>query len=126
MTLGKALAILGAVVGVAWAAADPAAVAQWGAMLQHHPMLEGVGGGALLVALISCLPVKRPRTLDDWYDYLRDSLQTAVPAARRPVEMEAASGQRPAPGFERAGFERILAANEKPENPTPPARPAQP
>lgn len=69
-------------------AVHPEAVLAYAAALKQHPMVEGVGGGALLVAAISCLPKKMPRTPDDWYAYFRDTFQTAVPAARHPKDTE--------------------------------------
>ena len=51
-------------------------------MVMHHLTAAGFGGGVLIVALISCLPAKRPRSVDDWYSYFREALQTAIPAAR--------------------------------------------
>ena len=34
------------------------------------------------IAAISCLPEVRPKTADEWYAYIRHTLQTASPAAR--------------------------------------------
>ena len=34
------------------------------------------------IALVSCMPANRPKSIDDWYEYIRHSLQTAIPAAR--------------------------------------------
>lgn len=39
-------------------------------------------GTILGIALVSCMPATRPKTVDDWYDYIRHALQTAIPAAR--------------------------------------------
>lgn len=50
--------------------------------IAHHFAAYGFGAGAFLIAAISCMPEKRPSTIDDWYAYFRHSLQTAVPAAR--------------------------------------------
>lgn len=52
-------------------------------LLQAHLAATGVTGGLLFIALVSSLPEERPRTIDDWYRYFRESLQTAIPAARR-------------------------------------------
>ena len=54
-------------------------------LIQQHMTAAGLGSGVLFVALVSCLPVDRPKTLDQWYAYIRESLQTAIPAARHPV-----------------------------------------
>lgn len=54
------------------------------ALVMHHMTAAGFGSGVLIVALISCLPANRPKTLDQWYAYFRESLQTAIPAARHP------------------------------------------
>ena len=37
---------------------------------------------ALAIAGICVMPETRPKTIDDWYDYIRHTLQTAIPAAR--------------------------------------------
>ena len=37
---------------------------------------------ALFVAGVCCMPATRPKGIDDWWTWLRDTLQTAVPAAR--------------------------------------------
>ena len=34
------------------------------------------------IAFVSCMPPVRPKSIDDWYDYFRHTLQTAIPAAR--------------------------------------------
>lgn len=47
-----------------------------------HWAATGIGSGVLVVAFISCLPPKLPRTADEWYAYIRESLQTSIPAAR--------------------------------------------
>lgn len=52
-------------------------------LLAHHATAAGFGGGALLIASITCLPEKRPRSFDDFYAYVRDALQTAIPAGKR-------------------------------------------
>lgn len=52
-------------------------------LLAQHATAAGFGGGALLVAAITCLPAKRPRTLDEFYAYFRDAFQTAIPAGKR-------------------------------------------
>lgn len=52
-------------------------------LLAQHATAAGFGGGALLVAAITCLPESRPRTLDQLYTYVRDALQTAIPAGKR-------------------------------------------
>jgi hypothetical protein len=51
-------------------------------LIANHLTAAGFGGGVLIIALISCMPQNRPKTLDDWYAYIRHSLQTAIPAAR--------------------------------------------
>ena len=57
----------------------------WAAIQQHllrntEAYLGAVT--ALFIAAACVLPKKRPRTLDDFYDFFRDTVQTAVPAAR--------------------------------------------
>jgi hypothetical protein len=64
--------------------------------LAAHPAQFESAAAVLLFAFVSSLPAERPKTLDDWYAYLRESLQSAIPVGRHPV------------------------------NPTPPAAPAQP
>lgn len=39
-------------------------------------------GTLLVIALVSCMPEDRPKSIDDWYAYFRHALQTAIPAAR--------------------------------------------
>ncbi len=56
---------------------------QFASLIGHHMAATGIGSGVLMLALISCLPERRPRTVDDWYAYIRESLQTAIPASRR-------------------------------------------
>ncbi len=57
---------------------------QVGVLIIQHLTAAGFGGGVLIVAIISSLPPNRPRTLDDWWHFMRESLQTAIPAARHP------------------------------------------
>lgn len=56
------------------------------AFLSHHLAATGFGSGALIVAIISTMPQIRPKTLDDWWEWVRNSLQTAIPASRRQQE----------------------------------------
>jgi hypothetical protein len=65
------------------------------ALAAHPAQVEGAGA-VLLFAFVSSLPAQRPKTLDDWYAYFRESLQSAIPVGRHSA------------------------------NPTPPANPAQP
>ncbi len=37
---------------------------------------------ALCIAGVCMMPKNRPKTIDDWYTWFRDTVQTAVPAAR--------------------------------------------
>ena len=53
--------------------------------INQHMAATGVGSGVFIVALISCLPHNRPRTADEWYTFIREALQTAIPAARHPI-----------------------------------------
>ena len=66
------------------------------ALAAHPAQVEG-GAAVLLFAFISSLPAQRPKSLDDWYAYFRESLQSAIPVGR-----------------------------VHPVNPPPPAGPAQP
>ena len=50
--------------------------------LASHWQAYGAAATALSVAAICCMPAERPRSLDAWWKWMRDSLQTAVPAAR--------------------------------------------
>ena len=69
-------------------------------LLAQHITAAGFGGGALLIAAITCMPAKRPRSLDEFYAYVRDALQTAIPAGKRhpdpppPGEPAQKSGER--------------------------------
>ena len=51
--------------------------------IAQHWTAAGFGSGAVLIAFATCLPEKRPRTLDDFYAYFRESVQTVIPAGRR-------------------------------------------
>lgn len=39
--------------------------------------------GILFVAVVSCMPPDPPSSLRDYWHWVRESLQTAIPAARR-------------------------------------------
>jgi len=39
-------------------------------------------GGAVAIASVCMMPKNRPKSIDDWWTWFRDTLQTAVPAAR--------------------------------------------
>lgn len=52
---------------------------------QHiiHNMPEYlIGASALIVATIVTMPILIPKSLQDWWTWMRNALQTAVPAAR--------------------------------------------
>ena len=36
----------------------------------------------LFIAAVCCLPENRPKSVDDWYAYIRHTLQTSIPASR--------------------------------------------
>ncbi len=40
-------------------------------------------GGILFVAFVSCMPIDPPSSLVEYWRWVRESLQTAIPAARR-------------------------------------------
>lgn len=53
----------------------------WQFILAH----QGVAGGAvaaLFVAGVCTMPALFPKTAQEWWTWVRDALQTAVPAAR--------------------------------------------
>ena len=50
-------------------------------LLQHWKAIDTFLG-VLVIASISVLPEIRPKTVDDWYAFIRHALQTAIPAAR--------------------------------------------
>ena len=57
----------------------------WVALQQH--IARNVGDylaavSVLFIASVCMMPKSRPRTIDDWWTLMRDSLQTAIPAAR--------------------------------------------
>lgn len=54
------------------------------------------GAGALALATIICMPVKFPRSLDDWWTWLRNSLQTAIPARHAPASIDPPNPIQPA------------------------------
>jgi hypothetical protein len=81
-------------------------------ILEHiarHGREYGVGGGALFIAIISTMPKTPPASFGEFWTWIRESLQTAVPSARAthvpPVDQN--------PGSE-------------PPDPIVPATPAQP
>jgi len=42
---------------------------------------------AIVIAGVCMMPKNRPKTIDDWWTWMRDTLQTAVPAARAQREV---------------------------------------
>jgi hypothetical protein len=50
-------------------------ITQWRAAL-------GVAEGAFIIALICTMPIMFPKTGQEWYTWIREALQTAIPAAR--------------------------------------------
>ena len=50
--------------------------------LNNHWTQMGLGGGVLGIAAIHTMPKVRPRTLDEFYAWIRDAFQTAIPAGR--------------------------------------------
>jgi hypothetical protein len=42
---------------------------------------------AITIAGVCMMPKNRPKSIDDWWTWLRDTLQTAVPAARAQREV---------------------------------------
>lgn len=55
---------------------------------QHLATVFEVGSGALFIALVSTMPKLIPKTLQDWWTWVRDSLQTAIPATRNHREQD--------------------------------------
>ncbi len=41
--------------------------------------------GVLFVAAVSTMPPRIPKTVQECWEWMRESLQTAIPAARHPV-----------------------------------------
>jgi len=54
------------------------------ANIASHWVVYSGGGVILGSAIISCMPQKVPRTLDEWWSWFRSSLQTALPARHNP------------------------------------------
>lgn len=57
----------------------------WVALQQHIARnIEGYGAlaSAIAIACVCMMPKNRPKSIDDWWTWFRDTLQTAVPAAR--------------------------------------------
>jgi hypothetical protein len=63
--------------------------------LTAHWKAYSAAGVALFVAGVCCMPPNRPRSLDDWWTWIRDSLQTAVPAARHAHPITPADPAKP-------------------------------
>ena len=61
----------------AWKALGENMVGHWG---EYAATL-----GVLGVAVVSCIPERVPKSLQEWWTWMRESLQTAIPAARHPV-----------------------------------------
>lgn len=49
---------------------------------EHLATVFEVGSGALFIAIVSTMPKKVPTRFQDYWDWVRDSLQTAIPATR--------------------------------------------
>lgn len=81
-------------------------------------------GTVLGIALVSCLPPTRPKTIDDWYDYVRHALQTAIPAARAatPSQVHIQTTQQ-GPGTSLTQDATYTAAASPPHQPEGPAQP---
>lgn len=58
------------------------ALSQLGAFLAYHWAAISAFAGVAAVAFVCTMPPNRPRSLDEWWTWLRNGLQTAVPAAR--------------------------------------------
>lgn len=58
-------------------------------LIAHHLTAAGFGGGALLIAAICTMPAIYPKTFQEMWTWMRDALQTVVPAARHPRGQEA-------------------------------------
>lgn len=69
--------------------------------IQQNWVAISAAGGVLFVAVVSCMPPDPPASIRDYWHWVRESLQTAIPAARRNH-------------------------TDPPPNPQPPAEPAQP
>ena len=73
-----------------------------GWLLQKYPSIDA-GLGALVMATILSMPEKIPSRLQEWWTWMRDSLQSAVPN-RRPVSHS----------------ESLVAVHPQPSPPAPP------
>ena len=63
-------------------------LAALGQHISDHWVVYSTAAVALSTATISCMPQKRPRAADEWWVWLRASLQTAIPARHNPVPPE--------------------------------------
>lgn len=52
--------------------------------LEHHVAFYSASASALFVAGVCTMPSALPRTLQEWWTWIREALQTAIPAARHP------------------------------------------
>lgn len=65
------------------------------AVITHWQAL-GIGSGVLGVAVVSTMPEKIPATAQDCWTWIREALQTSIPAARRHENpTQAAQPQQP-------------------------------
>lgn len=50
-----------------------------------HWQADAIGGGVLFAAIVTNMPARMPASLQDYWDWVRESLQTAIPV-RRPTQ----------------------------------------
>jgi hypothetical protein len=97
----RALSILGTLALIVWLGCIP--LTHW-LLSYQHPLLEALRQhfiqhlpeylttlGVLFVAFVCTMPANLPQTLQDWWTWCRDGLQTAVPAARARQEQHSSA-----------------------------------
>lgn len=70
----------------------------WQGMAQHMAAY-GIGSGVLIVAIITTWPQVPPKTWMDWWTWIRDALQTAIPA--RPAHRQPSDIPPPQPPLDK-------------------------
>lgn len=48
--------------------------------LAQHIQAVGIGSGALFFVIVNCMPPNPPKTIQDYWTWVRDALQTLTPA----------------------------------------------
>jgi hypothetical protein len=85
--------------------------------LRRHLATYGIGSGVLLLGVIQHIPKAPPKSIQDWWTWMRESLMTVLPINRT------ASTQTQMTTITPTSSEVI---ERKTETPTTPAEPAQP